>query len=76
MVADLPLSPSIEHHKRLSLADERAIAEEETGETNGVTETNGSHKDGGIEEKEKKKKPPPTQFVEPSANSLLDSFGF
>ena len=23
-----------------------------------------------------KKKPPPTQFVEPSANSLLDSFGF
>lgn len=28
------------------------------------------------EEPEVKKKPPPTQFVEPSADSLLDNFGF
>ena len=35
-------------------------------------------KDGSVSESEKKPKPkpPPTQFVEPSANSLLDSFGF
>ncbi|KAK8172758.1 RAVE protein 1 C terminal-domain-containing protein [Phyllosticta citrichinensis] len=38
------------------------------GETLTQTET--------LETEGKKKKPPPTQFVEPDANSLLDSFGF
>jgi WD40 repeat protein len=31
---------------------------------------------GEADEEKEKKKPPPTQFVEPSADSLLDSFGF
>lgn len=77
VVADLPLSPTIEHHKKLSLTDGSAIAEEAvpSGNVNGTgkTNTNGFRQD---EEPKEKKKPPPTQFVEPDANSLLDSFGF
>lgn len=55
----------------------------------GVSETNGEKSEEEVdgdegeregkkkEEKEEvKKKPPPTQFHEPDANSLLDSFGF
>ena len=78
VVADLPLSPTAEHHKKLSLADGNAITEEPK-ETNENPQTNGVHENKEDEEeqaKEKKKKPPPTQFVEPDANSLLDSFGF
>lgn len=79
MVADLPISPSVEHHKKPSLADANAIMEEPK-ETNGETHTNGvnGEKSDYFDKKddEKKKKPPPTQFVEPDANSLLDSFGF
>jgi hypothetical protein len=74
VVADLPLSQSIEHHKKSTFTDGSSIVEE-TGEADGVAETNGLHNGDGAEEK-KKKKPAPTQFVEPSANSLLDSFGF
>ena len=73
VVADLPISPTAEHHKKLSLADASAIAEE----TNGTPQNDGvSKNEDADDEKDKKKKPPPTQFVEPDANSLLDSFGF
>ncbi|KAL4956308.1 RAVE protein 1 C terminal-domain-containing protein [Aspergillus filifer] len=37
---------------------------------------NGDKKEDGEEEEKPKPKPPPTQFHEPDANSLLDSFGF
>lgn len=65
-MADLPI---VEHSK--DGHHEIAIEEEESGETNGNGNTNGDGKG-----EEKKKKPPPTQFKEPDANSLLDSFGF
>jgi len=73
VVADLPLSPTNEqHHKRPSIKDGSMI-KEEVGETNGTMNgTNGVEKEKVVE----KKKPPPTQFKEPDANSLLDSFGF
>jgi hypothetical protein len=45
----------------------------EEKDTNGM---NGSAKDDDLKKREEKKKPPPTQFKEPDANSLLDSFGF
>ena len=78
VIADLPVSPVAEHHKKLTSADANAIAEEkEPRETNGVQELSKKRDDEEEEkEKQKKKKPPPTQFVEPDANSLLDSFGF
>lgn len=70
VVADLPLLD----HKRSALGDSFAIEEEEKKETegNGVA-VNGF---GGSKEEKPKPKPPPTQFHEPDANSLLDSFGF
>lgn len=49
---------------------------------NGVNGSGGRGKEnGGVDgagevEQQQKKKPPPTQFHEPDANSLLDSFGF
>ncbi|KAK7518148.1 RAVE protein 1 C terminal-domain-containing protein [Phyllosticta citriasiana] len=50
----------------------------ENGHENGDAETDGGEKkrEEDDEAEGKKKKPPPTQFVEPDANSLLDSFGF
>jgi hypothetical protein len=75
VVADLPLSPTIEHHKKISLTGGSAIAEEKE-DING-SQTHGVEKDEEDKRQDdKKKKPPPTQFIEPDANSLLDSFGF
>ncbi|KIW04001.1 hypothetical protein, variant [Verruconis gallopava] len=78
VVADLPLSPTVDHHKKPSLADGSAIFEDEK-ETNEI-QTNGfrnmKDKKKDEDDDKKKQKPPPTQFVEPDANSLLDSFGF
>jgi hypothetical protein len=73
VVADLPLSPTLEHHHKSHVADPNAIAEEPK-EVNGANGVDFDKKDE--DEKKEKKKPPPTQFVEPDSNSLLDSFGF
>jgi hypothetical protein len=75
VVADLPLSPSIEHHKRSAFTDGIAIEEEpkeaDSTETNGAKEEEDDRRGD-----DKKKKQPPTQFVEPDSSSLLDAFGF
>ncbi|QDS72950.1 hypothetical protein FKW77_008419 [Venturia effusa] len=62
VVADLPV---LTHVNR----DGHENAIEETGDDADGEERNGK-------EEVTKKKPPPTQFEEPDANSLLDSFGF
>ncbi|KAL1623343.1 regulator of (H+)-ATPase in vacuolar membrane [Neofusicoccum ribis] len=65
VVADLPAREEVR-----SALD--GFVDEVGGEANG--EVNGSGVANGAAEQ--KKKPPPTQFHEPDANSLLDSFGF
>ncbi|KAF2091359.1 hypothetical protein K490DRAFT_31122 [Saccharata proteae CBS 121410] len=49
-----------------------------SGIEDGVANGNGNGDANGVKKigEEEKKKPPPTQFKEPDANSLLDSFGF
>lgn len=66
VVADLPATG----HRRTSFGHDSAIQEEEK---NGVDGSDGTN---GFKTEQKKKRPPPTQFKEPDANSLLDSFGF
>jgi hypothetical protein len=74
VVADLPL----DEFKRLSVSghhDDPAIEEEDEGPgTNGTA--SGMNGFGGNNNSKKKEKPAPTQFKEPDASSLLDSFGF
>jgi hypothetical protein len=70
VVADLPLVG----RRRSAVGDGSAIEEEEK-ERNGVGVDTAVNEAGKKEEKVKAK-PPPTQFQEPDANSLLDSFGF
>jgi hypothetical protein len=67
VVADLPVN----EFKRLSVSghEDPAIEEEVEAETNGNIPN-------GFGEKKNSKKKAPTQFQEPDANSLLDSFGF
>ena len=65
VVADLPTRELISN----ALANSGTVPEE-----NGSVEE--SDDPSRREVKEEKKKPPPTQFQEPDANSLLDSFGF
>ncbi|KAL2410541.1 Regulator of V-ATPase in vacuolar membrane protein 1 [Exophiala dermatitidis] len=76
-------SPSPGIQRRKTFVDlEKEI---EAGEEDGNGQALSREGDGGLLAKDqqlpekgddKKKKPPPTQFVEPSADSLLDSFGF
>ncbi|KAJ9667643.1 regulator of (H+)-ATPase in vacuolar membrane [Coniosporium apollinis] len=68
VVADLPTREAI---KAASIAED--------GETETDGEVNGASKEEmreAVAKVEEKRKPPPTQFQEPDANSLLDSFGF
>jgi len=65
VVADLPTRELISN----ALASSGTVPEENGSEE----ESDGPSR---REAKEEKKKPPPTQFQEPDANSLLDSFGF
>jgi hypothetical protein len=67
VVADLPI---LSHVKREG--HESAIVEGRDEDERERERESGTNGKGG----EEKKKPPPTQFKEPDANSLLDSFGF
>jgi hypothetical protein len=62
VVADLPVLSHVKKEGHESSIVEGVDSEESEAEVNGKATT--------------KKKPPPTQFTEPDANSLLDSFGF
>ena len=63
-----------------AIAEDAAAEEKQAADDDGAVQpVNGEAKPPTTKEKqppEEKKKPPPTQFVEPDANSLLDSFGF
>jgi hypothetical protein len=78
VVADLPPI----QHKRPSLLDAysaEGIMEEGKAAVNGAVNGTSDEENRLTDEEKKareKKKPPPTQFQEPDANSLLDSFGF
>lgn len=68
MVADLPTREAV-----------KAASITEDGETKTDGEVDGASRGDaqeGAAKAEEKRKPPPTQFQEPDANSLLDSFGF
>jgi hypothetical protein len=70
VVADLPVLSHVKREGHESAIVEGGDEESEDGNNeNGVVEEE-------TKKKTKKKKPPPTQFKEPDANSLLDSFGF
>lgn len=63
VVADLPVLTHVNgdgHEKAIDESGDESDEEERDGKEEGVA----------------KRKPPPTQFKEPDANSLLDSFGF
>jgi hypothetical protein len=66
VVDDLPAD-----FRRISMESEDIMEETEPNGMNGSSKTNGAKPDP-VE----KKKPAPTQFQEPEANDLLDSFGF
>lgn len=68
VVADLPSPTDVRRALQQAGPDEQG-EDAEKGEKDG-------NKGQAEEKKEEKKKPPPTQFKEPDANSLLDSFGF
>lgn len=68
VVADLPSPTDVRRALQQAGPDEQG-EDAERGEKDG-------EKRQKEEKKEEKKKPPPTQFKEPDANSLLDSFGF
>lgn len=82
VIADLPPSGLGREHASKSSELEEVKSEgedEDDGPESGAKGGDGSEDKNKEKEKEKekeKKKPPPTQFNEPDANSLLDSFGF
>ncbi|CAI6326249.1 unnamed protein product [Periconia digitata] len=75
VIADLP-APVKEQHKGAGRGLAEVASESEDDEERSGEEKNSSEVKKQGEKKEEKKKPPPTQFNEPDANSLLDSFGF
>lgn len=67
-----------EEMKKLTTVDTASTAEDEKKPASGDEEEQqvAKEKEKPKHEEQPKKKPPPSQFVEPSADSLLDSFGF
>ena len=72
VVADLPTRDFIKN----DLAESRGTLEEREESEEEEKEKEEQTKEQEKPQSEEKKKPPPTQFREPDANSLLDSFGF
>ncbi|KAF2130659.1 WD repeat protein-like protein [Dothidotthia symphoricarpi CBS 119687] len=74
VVADFP----VREHGKNELAEHAGAVQEEKNEDEEDNGEEARKAEEKVEPKkeEPKKKPPPTQFHEPDANSLLDSFGF
>jgi hypothetical protein len=72
--ADLPAAETVRSPVTPTVTVAKAVQEED--EESGDSEESGDEEKGEEEKPQEKPRPPPTQFVEPSANSLLDSFGF